>query len=154
MHKIITQIRDLELIEKELQSSIAGVLALNLTSEKLVQLVTPYVYKDKNIFVFFNDDSEIIPAVHFDSPVSFTVLRYGKARKTKSMDYEPSYNIFSISIHGIVRKVDDLKLIDDVRQNYIRKYKKSAQDKVDLLALNNLIIVDSEEIQALEETGG
>ncbi len=154
MRKIVTQIRDLELIEKELQTSLAGVLALNLNSEKLLQLVTPYVYKDKNIFVFFDSEDEIISEMHFDSPVSFTVLRYGKAKKTKNMDYEPTYNVFSITVRGIVRKIDEVKQAEDLRQNYIQKYKKSVQDKINLSALENIIIIDSEEIQALEETGG
>jgi len=154
MRKIVNQVRDMELIEKELQSSLAGVLVLNLTSEKFVQIVTPYIYKDKNIFIFFNNDNELASGIHFDSIVSFTVMRYGKARKTKNIDYDPSYNVFSITIRGVVRKVDDSKVINDLQQNYIQKYKKTINDKIDMSFLSNIIIIDTEEIQAFEETGG
>ncbi len=154
MRKDIVQIRDIELIEKELQTSMAGVLAVNLTNEKLIQLVTPYIYKDKNIFVFFNDENEIATSIHLDSIVSFSVLRFGKIKKPKSMDYEPTYNVFSITVRGAVRKVDDQKLAEELRQGYIQKYKKNDNDNIDFSVLENIIIIDSEEIQALEETGG
>ena len=154
MHKVVNQIRDLALIENELKSSLAGVLAMNLENEKLAQIVTPFIYLDKNVYVFFSEGNELFSSIHFDSTASFTIMRLGKAKKTKSMDYDPTYNIFSISIKGMVRKVDDSKLSEDLRQNYLLKYKKSTADKIDFSALTNIIIIDTEEIQALEETGG
>ena len=54
MKRIITQIKNIERIEKELNNNYAGVIALQLGEERFVQIPTPYLYKDKNVFLFFS----------------------------------------------------------------------------------------------------
>lgn len=154
MRKIVSQIRDIEVIEKELTACPSGVLAVILKNEKLAQLATPFIYLNKNIFIFFNDESELYSNLHFDSNVSFTIIKTGKAKKTKSMNYEPTYDFISINVLGKIKSVDDQKIIEDIRQNYLLKYKKFREGDFDFSALSKVIIIDSEEIHAIEETGG
>ncbi len=154
MRRTVIQVRDIESIERELNSNPAGALAFCADSESIVQLATTFVYHDKNIYVFFEEDSELFEKIPFESIVKFTVIKPAKPRKTKEIEFDPSYHIFSISVTGPVRKVEEQKQIDDVRQLYIKKYKKEAQEKIDFSLISRPIIIDSEEIQAFEETGG
>lgn len=153
MHKVVSQIRDLELIEKELTMNPAGILAVMTDSEKVSQIATTFIYLDKNIFVFI-DDEEAYENIQFDTSVSFSIMKYGKLRKTKDMDFDPTYNLFSISISGIIKKIEDPKQFEELQQNYIAKYKKDVDGKINLSLLSRAVIIDSEEIQAFEETGG
>lgn len=154
MRKNITQIRDMELIESELRSNVAGVLALNYGSEKITQIATPFIYQDKNIYIFFNNENEIFENIHFDDSASFTIIKTGKAKKRSDLGFYPTYSFLSISVTGTIKNVEDAKLIEDLRQSYLVKYKKSMEGEIDLFALGRVIIIDSEEIQAFEETGG
>ncbi len=154
MRKFVLQIRDLDLIESELKSNPAGVFAVELENEKVAQIATTFLYLDKNIYIFFNKEDEFYNGIQFDVEVTFTILRYGNAEKQKSVDFDPAYNLFSISVKGIVKKVEEIKLIDDLRKNYINKYQKSSDSKIDYSILSKVIMIDTEEIQAVEETGG
>ncbi len=154
MHKVVTPIKNLETIEKELIESQVGVAGLLLTNEKMVQLATPFLYQDKNIYVFFNSENELYDKIHFDLDASFTILKAGKAKKAKGMKYEPTYNFLSISIRGKIKSINDQKQLDDLRQGYLKKYKKTLEGNFDFSALHNVVIIDSEEIQAFDETGG
>jgi nitroimidazol reductase NimA-like FMN-containing flavoprotein (pyridoxamine 5'-phosphate oxidase superfamily) len=154
MRKNITQIRDMELIESELRSNVAGVLALNFGSEKITQIATPFIYQDKNIYIFFNNENEIFENIHFDDGASFTIIKTGKLKKRSDLGFYPTYNFLSISITGTIKNIEDAKLIEDLRQSYLAKYKKSVEGEIDFSALGRIVMVDSEEIQASEETGG
>jgi len=154
MRKFVLQIRDLDLIENELKSNPAGVFALGIENEKVAQIATTFLYLDKNIYIFFNEEDEFYNSIQFDVGVTFTILRYGNANKPKSVDFDPSYNLFSISVKGIVKKVEEAKLIEDLRKNYINKYQKNIEGKIDYSILSKVILIDTEEIQAVEETGG
>jgi hypothetical protein len=154
MRKFVLQVRDLDLIEDELKSNPAGVFALGLEDEKVAQVATTFLYLDKNIYIFFNEEDEFYDSIQFDAGVTFTILRYGNTNKSKNVDFDPTYNLFSISIKGIVKKVEELKLIEDLRKNYINKYQKSNEGKIDYSILSKVILIDTEEIQAVEETGG
>lgn len=154
MHKIVSQIRDLGIIEKELNANQVGVLALNVENEKVSQLATTFLYQDKNVYIFFDDDDEFFEETEFETNVSFTIIKNDKVKKSKKMDFEPSYNLFSISVSGMMRKVEEQKTIDELKENYLKKYRKSDGDELEFPFLKNVVIIDSEEIQAFEETGG
>jgi hypothetical protein len=154
MHKNITQIRDLDLIESELKINLAGVLALNHGNDRITQIATPFLYQDKNIYIFFNNDDEFFESIKFNDYASFTIIKVERAKKTKEMDFDPTYNFFSICVKGPIKNIDDNKFIEDLRQNYLKKYKKNVEGEIDFAPLSKIIIIDSEEIQAFEETGG
>lgn len=152
MKKIVTQIRDIEVIEKELKASTSGVLALVLKNDKLTQFATTFLYLNKNIYIYFADESEQFENIHFDSNVSFTIIKNEKVKKTKNIN--PTYGFLTINILGKIKYVDDQKIIDDLRQNYLLKYKKIKEGEFDLSPLKKIIVIDSEEIHAVEEIGG
>jgi nitroimidazol reductase NimA-like FMN-containing flavoprotein (pyridoxamine 5'-phosphate oxidase superfamily) len=153
MRKIISQIRDIVLIENELVNSSTGILALNLKDDKIAQLATTFLYQDKNVYFFFNDSDEEFEDIKFETDVSFTIVKNYKIKKTQKSDFNPTYNIFSISVSGLIKEVDDQKSADILRKNYLRKY--SAPDKKEkTLKFNKVVFIDTEEIQAYEETGG
>ncbi|QQS34865.1 MAG: pyridoxamine 5'-phosphate oxidase family protein [Ignavibacteriales bacterium] len=155
MQKQITQIRDLEIIEKELNSNSAGLLAVLNDEDQIIQLPTNYLYMDKNIYVFFNDEEEIFNSIKFDHLVSFGIIRPGENRKTSKAKNSPIYHFVSITITGVLRKVDDVKLIDDLKKNYIKKFSDSStQQEIEFSGTERIVIIDTEEIQAVEEIGG
>lgn len=155
MHRIVNQIRDLTLIENQLHNSSVGILALYAEDEKTIQFPTTFIYRDKNIFIFFKEDDELYELLKYNSSASFTVIKDEKNKKGRKLDFVPSYVIFSITINGLVRKVDDEKLIQTLRQEYLRKYCKGSEVTEKMIPfLANAIIMDSDEIHAQEEIGG
>ncbi len=152
MKKIIKQIRDIEIIEKELNASSSGIVALILNNDKLTQFVTPYLYLNKNIYIFFDDENELFQNLHFDSNVSFTIVKNEKVKKSKN--FTPTYGFLTINILGKMKIVDDQKIIEEVKQHYLLKYKKNLDGVFDLSILKKIVIIDTEEIHAVEEIGG
>ncbi|NWF90711.1 MAG: pyridoxamine 5'-phosphate oxidase family protein [Ignavibacteriaceae bacterium] len=155
MKRITNQIRDLQLIEDELRKTSVGVLALHLDDEKTFQLPTTFLYRDKNVYIFFNDETEFYELIKYNSSASFTIIKEEKAKKIRSLDFIPSYRMFSITINGLVRKVEEEKTIQNLQTDYLSKYcKKSDSTIEDRSALSKAIIMDSDEIHAQEEIGG
>lgn len=141
MQKSVSQIRDLKKIEEELSKNGAGVLAIP-NEEKVNQLTTSFLYLDKNIYFFFPNGDEKYDAVKLDQNVSFTVVKNSE-KKTGKL----SSKIFSITIFGILKKIDDSKVLEDIKENLITKYSLEKDEN----PLSNLLMIDSEEIQAFEE---
>lgn len=144
MQKTVNQIRDLKKIEEELTKNSIGVLAV-LDEEKVYQLTTTYLYLDKNIYFFFPEGSELYESIKLDSNVSFTVVKNHQVKAAKNST--SSSIIFSVTISGLLKKIDDAKIHDDVKKNMKKKYSVESPAK----GLKNLIMIDSEEIQAFEE---
>ncbi len=154
MQKTVNQIREIEIIEAELASQEAGILALNINDENISQFATTFLYLDKNIYVFFNTDNEVYDSIRLDAPGSFTVVKQGKVKKGKKSTSDSAYNFFSITITGLIKKVEEAKTLEEIRQGYLKKYKVENSGSSELSDLSSAIILDSEEIQAFEETGG
>ena len=155
MKRTISQIRDLDQIEKELNSNTTGVLAFSIDEDKIVQVATPYLYLDKNVYIFFREEDELFENIRFQSEVSFTVLKTEKKTKSHKTGSKDGYNIFSITISGLIKKLDDQKTIDDLTQNYLKKYSAGEEESDGKPAnLSRVVLIDSREIQAIEEVGG
>ena len=155
MNRTIKQIRDIEVIENELIGTHAGVLATHGEDDAVIQIPTTFLYKDKNLYVFFEEDSELYETFTFDSPVVFTIIKEEKLRKTKKTDNKPTYKYLSISISGMIRKVDETKTLDELKLAYAGKYSDRKEgSEFDFKSINKVAMVDTEEIKALEETGG
>ncbi len=154
MKKIVTQIRDLQHIEKELHTNHIGVLALNLKDDELVQITITFLYQDKNVYFFLDDKNELYENVKFETDVNFTIVKEEKVKKNSKLDFAPIYNILSISVAGLIKKVDDNKLLTSIRKNYLKKYSSKTDEKEKSLKLNRVVFIDTEEIQAFEEIGG
>jgi len=153
MRKIVTQVRDIEQIEKELVSNNSGVLALNIKSGKVVQFATTFLYQDKNIYFFLGEKDEF-DRINFESSVSFTLIKSDKTRKSHNPDFTPTYNILSISVSGFLKKEDDEKLLPVLKKNYMKKYSSGTDEEEIPSRLVNVFFIDTEEIQAFEEVGG
>ncbi len=151
MHKTISQIRDIEVIEKELMNNPIGVLAMSLKDEKISQQAITFLYQDKNIYFFFKENDEEFEDIKLESSVSFTIVKNDKIKKVS--DFNLLYNVISITITGLIKVVDDPKLVNTLIENYRNKYSKEA-DKEGETKLTKVVFIDTEEIQAYEETGG
>jgi nitroimidazol reductase NimA-like FMN-containing flavoprotein (pyridoxamine 5'-phosphate oxidase superfamily) len=151
MHRKISVIRDLEIIEKELNNSTGGILAFNVDSEKVMQYTTTFLYLDKNIYFFLDKDDEVYEKINFNGSVSFTIIKDERFKKIRAK--EGSYNLFSATIVGTIKIVDEQKTIDYIKNKYLFKYslKRLIEPKSSQLKL--LVMIDSQEIQATEEEG-
>jgi hypothetical protein len=155
MKRIITQIRNIDRIEKELKNNYAGVIALQLDEEKFVQIPTPYLYKDKNIFLFFTHNDEIYDEIQFDSNVVFTIVRNIKINKNRKNDPTASYHFCATKISGIIRKVEDTKFMEELKKSYADKYSaKTDKSSLDFHVIDKVVVIDTEEINSVEEIGG
>ena len=139
------QVRDLGLIEKELVDNYIGVLAVTLKNEKVVQAATTFLYLDKNIYIFFGNESEIYEDINLDINGSFIII---KNESLNEKDVISKYRLMSVSISGAVKKVEDQKLLDELKKNYVKKY---PEDNENLLILNKALIIDTDEILAFDE---
>ncbi|MDO8550411.1 MAG: hypothetical protein Q7S39_09710 [Ignavibacteria bacterium] len=151
---MVTQIRDLQHIEKELHTNPAGVLALNLKDEEIIQIATTFLYQDKNVYFFLDNNDELYENLKFETNVKFIIVKNEKIKKNSIMDFTPVYNILSISVAGHIKKVDDNKLLTSVRKNYLKKYSSKSDEKERSPKLNRVVFIDTEEIGAFEEMGG
>ncbi|HSD62717.1 MAG TPA: hypothetical protein VLB50_02930 [Ignavibacteriaceae bacterium] len=152
MHRKISYIRDLEIIEKELKESSGGILAFNIDGEKVIQYLTTFLYLDKNIYFYLEKDDEIFEKINLNSFASFTIVKDERIKKNRSKDSAGNYYLFSTTIMGPLKIVDEKKTIEDIKEKYYSKYfiKKSSDAKSQL---KELVMIDSEEIQAVEEEG-
>ena len=149
MQKKITTIRNLELVENELNLATAGVISISFQETEFVQFATNFVYQDKNIFIFI-DDEELLRSIKFDSLSRFTVLN----QKTTDEKEESIYRLFSILVTGNLREAEEKKVINDITQTYIQKYSGKLILPDDKSAsMGTLVFVDSEELLAFEEIG-
>jgi hypothetical protein len=102
MNKKTKIIRDLSLVEKELSSIQSGVLALTLQKDTFTQFATNFVYQNKNVFVFINND-ELLRTIKFDSPAKFTILKEKNTTKELLEENNPYYRLFYIVISGLTK---------------------------------------------------
>jgi uncharacterized Rmd1/YagE family protein len=125
------------------------VISLSLQNTEFVQFATNFVYQDKNVFIFI-DDEELLRSIKFDSLSRFTVLN----QKTTDEKEESIYGLFSILVTGNLREAEEKKVINDITQAYIQKYSGELILPDDKSAsMGKLVFVDSEELLAFEEIG-
>lgn len=153
MNKKIKVIRDLSLVEKELSIAQGGVVAVTLQKESFAQFATNFVYQNKNIF-FYLDNEELLRTIKFDSIAKFTILKDKNVSKDLIDSKDPLFRLFSIVVTGIIREAEEQKTIKSVAQSFIEKYsgklllsEKQAQTK------GKLVVIDSEELLAFDEIG-
>jgi len=145
-------IRNLEVIEKELNTVQYGVLAFPV-AEEFEQLAVNFVYHDKNIFVFIQD-RELFKNIRFGATAKFTAVRSCDENKKENESAENIYKLFYISVTGIVKKVEEKKLKNIIKQNFIQKYSgRLIEADSRSKSFGKLIIIDSEELLATEEVG-
>ena len=152
MHKTTSQIRDIEVIEKELINNPIGVLAMGLKDEKIVQQAITFLYQDKNVYFFFKGNDEEFEDINMDNNVSFTIIKFEKTKKEVKTEFVPLYNIVSITITGLIKVVEDPKLVSLLVENYNNKYSKDGEEEE--TKPTRVVFIDTEEIQAYEEIGG
>ncbi len=151
MQRKYSQIRDIKIIEEGLTSAIAGVAAFH-AEDKFIQYPTSYVYLDKNIYIMFREGEDFYDLIKYGSPASFNVLRQEKPKKTKTTTLNEN-RYLSFSIMGSIKKLDDPKQIEECLTSYFTKYsyEKISKNLKKISALSQIIMIDSEEIQAFEE---
>jgi nitroimidazol reductase NimA-like FMN-containing flavoprotein (pyridoxamine 5'-phosphate oxidase superfamily) len=149
MHRKISYIRDLEVIEKELNNSSGGILAFNVDGEKVAQYLTTFLYHDKNIYFFLEKEDEIYEKMNFNNFGSFTILKDEKLRKNRAVPY----HLFSATITGLLKIVDEKKMIEEIKHRYLTKYGLRKVGDGRSSHTRELIMIDSQEIQAIEEEG-
>ena len=146
----VKKIRQLDIIEKELDSINSGVVALPL-EEDFAQIATNFVYHDKNIYLFIQD-KELYEDLKFGSSAKFTAIKdFSFDKKSKG---ENIYRLFYISVNGILKKVEEKKLRDNIKQGFVQKYSgQLIESEGKSKSFSKLVIIDSEELIATEETG-
>lgn len=154
MKKVISNIRDLKLIEKEFTKEHGGVLSIQLDDEKMYQTATNFVYLDKNIYVFLQVDDDFYQQIRFEHFGCFTVHRSENKFKGQNLFAESTYKLFSITINGTLREVEDKKLIEQLIELYQKKYSPGIDPKEYKKDKNlKTIMIDTEEMQAFTEEG-
>lgn len=151
MKKQITQIRDIEEIEKQLIKAPSGVLCIHLANEKLMQIACNFVYLDKNIYTYLDNTDENYEHIKYGSAGIFSV---SSSEKLADKSKEFTYRLVCITINGEIKDVDDNKLKDQITELYRLKYAPSIKAN-DYELIENLkpVILDTNEIKALIEEG-
>jgi hypothetical protein len=145
-------IRNLEIIEKELDSISSGVMVIPL-EEDFEQVATNFVYYNKNIYMFIQN-RELYKNLKLDSITKFTAIKDSSRGKKSKNDKEYIYRLFYISVSGIIKDVREKKLINSIKQNYIQKYSgKLIESDSRSKSFSRLVCIDTEELTATEEMG-
>jgi len=151
MEQKVNQIREMEIIEKELNEAKVGVLAFSDEKQNIRQVVTPFVYVDKNLFFNENLDENLLLATLGDS-TSFSIFREIKLTGKDKSDFIPSLKIIQIKCVGLFKKADELKVIEEVSKTFNKKYNISRKE--DKNKTDKFLFIDTEEIQASEIING
>ena len=153
MNRKINTIRDLVIVEKELDSANAGVVSVSLLKEGFTQFATNFVYQNKNIF-FYLENEELLRSIKLDSLAKFTILKDKNVSSEFADKKDTLYRLFSIVVTGSVREAEEQKTIKNVAQSFIEKYsgKLLYSDKDNQLG-GKLFLIDSEELLAYDEIG-
>lgn len=153
MNKKVKVIRDLILVEKELNSAQGGVVSVSLKKDSFAQFATNYVYQNKNIF-FYVDNEELLRTIKFDSLAKFTILKDKNVTKELIEKNNPLYRLFSIVVTGVIREAEEQKTIREIAQSFIEKYSgKLIREEKETPSRGKLLFVDSEELLAYDEIG-
>lgn len=153
MNKKVKVIRDLSLVERELNAAQVGVVAVSLQKETFTQFATNFVYQNKNIF-FYLDNEELLRTVKFDSLAKFTILKDKNVSKDLIDKKDPLYRLFSIVVTGLIREAEEQKTIKSVAQSFIEKYSgKLLLAEKETQTKGKLVFIDSEELLAFDEVG-
>jgi shikimate kinase len=153
MNKKLKVIRDLSLVEKELNSTQGGVVSVLLKKENFAQFATNFVYQNKNIF-FYVDNEELLRTIKLDALAKFTILKDKNVTKELLEKKEPLYRLFSIVVTGVIREAEEQKTISNIAQTFIEKYSgKLIRDEKETPSPGKLMFVDSEELLAYDEIG-
>lgn len=153
MLKYVKQIRELDVIEKELNNIDAGFFAFSSEEgEKIIHFPSTFLYRDKNIYLFILNE-DIMAQVTFGASAIFSTIRTDKLKKNKK-DTDHKYEFLSISVKGPIKKVDDPKTFEEVKGRYLEKYSADSALEDETLLMDSLVLIDSEELQAIEEKGG
>lgn len=149
MHKKVKAVRDINLIEDALKNAVAGFLIIQSDEEILARYATTFIYSDKNIFIPIENDDDILDKTEQDKNAVFTVIRNDEKEKGKETKPKMYYKFLSIKLEGIIKKADDLKLLTEINNSYSEKYYREKHENGKL----KFYILDTEEFQAVEETG-
>ena len=148
----VKTIRNLEVIEKELNSISSGAMVLPL-EEDFEQIATNFVYSNKNVYVFIQN-KELYKNLKLDSIAKFTAIKNTRLGKKNKNDKECIYSLFYISVSGIIKNVREKKLINNIKQSFIQKYSgKLIEADSRSKSFSRLVCIDTEELSATEETG-
>jgi uncharacterized protein (UPF0297 family) len=143
MRKKITYIREMAIIENEFSTTRIGILAFKDNKEKVNQIVGPFIYADKNIYIFFDENDENFDKIEFDEYVSFIITKSGEISATS----EPLKYAFS-KASGFIKKIEEIKVIEEISKAFVKKYYDQSEN-IDLRT-KRLVMIDTEEIQAVE----
>jgi len=153
MNKKSKVIRDLNLVERELSSTHAGVVSVSLIKENFTQFATNFIYQNKNVF-FYVDNEELLRTIKLDALAKFTILKDKNVTKELMEKIEPLYRLFSVVVTGVIREAEELKTINNIAQSFIEKYSgKLIREEKKNSSPGKLLFVDSEELLAFDEIG-
>jgi hypothetical protein len=145
-------IRDLTIIEKELNSIISGVIMLPF-KEDTKQIATNFIYHDKNVYVYIHE-KELYDNLTFDTGTIFTAIKDSASISKAKKNNGSIYSLFYISVSGVIKKVKEKKLKNIIRQSFIQKYSGQLLDPENKSkSFSRLVVLDTEEMIATEETG-
>ncbi|MGE5401033.1 MAG: pyridoxamine 5'-phosphate oxidase family protein [Ignavibacteriales bacterium] len=152
MKSKVTQIREMSVIEKELNAGRLGVLAFNSEDEEIIQTVEPFLYADKNIYFFFEETDEIYSQIIYENNVSFTV--YKTDNQKKNAETASSYKFVQVKCLGTIKKVDEIKTAEELYRQFVKKYTSTTdEERNESLSGVRAIFIDTEEIQASDIQG-
>jgi len=151
--QILTKVlRDITVIEKELNSITSGVIMLPL-DEDVEQIATNFIYHDKNVYVYIQD-KELYDKLKLNTSTKFTAIKDSASGRKSKKNNQIIYSLFYISVSGILKKVAEKKLKNIIKQSFIQKYSGQLIDpESKSKSFSRLVVLDTEEMIATEETG-
>ena len=145
-------LRVLTVIEKELNSITSGVIVIPQEDE-VKQVATNFIYHDKNVYIYIQD-KELYDNLKINTGTMFTAIKDSASDNKLKKDNESIYSLFYISVSGILKKVAEKKLKNIIRQSFVQKYSGLLIDPENKSkSFSRLVVLDTEEMIATEETG-
>lgn len=151
MKKRIIPINDPAIIEKKLRSEKVGFLAFRDNEGRQRQFLSPYLYRDKNIFIPAFPGDEALVKVALNDFANFSISAKVKLEEKP----DNNFSLLQINCYGVIKKLEDAKSIERIDHLFRKKYlKRKKNDSDEECATFDFLYLDTEELQASAVIGG
>ncbi|MBI9070501.1 MAG: hypothetical protein JEY94_02825 [Melioribacteraceae bacterium] len=149
-------VKTIEVIENLLMEDYLGVLAYIDEDSFVVQVVVPFIFFEKNIYILIKKNEEKLNLHSENKKISFVSFNDLNSKFENEVN-KMAFKYLEIYLTGFLKHVKDQKKLKKFCEEFKRKYyslsNNESKEICDFKEVS-IYMIDTEEIHAAEVTGG
>lgn len=149
-------VKTIEIIESLLMEDTLGVLAFPGEDSDIEQIVVPFIYFEKNVYVLIKKNDERLNLDSENKKISFTIFNDFNS-KFENQVHKMAFKYLEIYLKGYLKEVNnENKLLEFCNEFKVKYYSSKKNSKTEICNFKevSIFMIDTEEIHAAEITGG